>query len=113
MNDYTTINGFTVWSDDYDDYKGKYDLTVTFAEGMCMKFARWLRENDIFEVDAEEVYENTSCLRDGNRLDIHENYDLTEDGRYQISFLWGLENGCVFAEVYDTEEGKYVGYIGI
>lgn len=113
MYDYTIINGFRVWSDDYNNYKGKYELTPVFAEGMCMRFARWMNENDIDYDYAEDVYNNTSCLRDGNRLDIHENYNLTDDGRYQISFLWGLENELVYAEVYDTETDKYVGYIEI
>ena len=113
MNNYIGINGFTVWEDDYDNYKGKYKLTSTFAEGMCMKFARWMNENDISWDSAEDVYNNTSVLRDGNRLDIYENYDLTDDGRYQISFLWGLGNGNVYAQVYDTEADKYVGYIEI
>lgn len=113
MQDYTMINEFTVWKDDYNNFKGKYKLTDTFAEGMCMKFARFLNENYFSEDSAEEIYNNTSCLRDGNRLDIHENYDLTDDGHYQISFLWGLENGIVYAEVYDTKADKYVGYIEI
>lgn len=113
MNNYTEINGFTVWEDDYDNYKGKYELTATFAEGMCMRFARWMNENNINYESAEDVYNNTSCLRDGNRLDIHDNYNLTEDGMYQILFLWGMENGIVYAEVYDTVNDKYVGYIEI
>ena len=113
MMNYTMINGFTVWEDDYVNYKGKYELTGTFAEGMCMKFARWMNENDISWDSAEDVYDNTSALRDGNRLDIHENYNLTDDERYQISFLWGLENGNVYAEVYDTVVDKYIGYIEI
>lgn len=55
MAEYTTINDFTVWSDDYDDFKGKYELTGTFAEGMCMKFARFLNENDLSYDNAVEV----------------------------------------------------------
>ena len=113
MAEYITINDFTVWNDDYDKYKGKYELTGTFAEGMCMKLARFLNENDLSYDSAEDIYNNTSCLIDGNRLTIHENYDLTEDGHYQITFLWGMENGNVYAEVYDTEEDRYVGYIEI
>lgn len=113
MHNYTTIAGFTIWKDDYSNYKNQYKLTGTFAEGMCMKLARFLNENELSYDSAEEVYNNTSCLRDGNRLDIYGDYDLTDDGHYQISFLWGLENGNVYAEVYDTEEGVFIGYIEI
>lgn len=115
MNDCSIIEGFKVWKDDYDNFKGKYNLNGTMAYGMCFRFAEWLRENTDFYIDesGEEVLNNTSGLRDGNRLDIHSNYWLTEDGKYQISFLWALENGIVYAEVYDSEEDKYVGYIEV
>lgn len=113
MRDYTEINGFRVWEHDYDDYKGKYSLPGIYAEGMCLRFAQWLNENDISEDSAEDVYNNTSAIRDGNRLDIHDEYDLTDDGRYQISFLWALENGIVYAAVYDREEDAWVGEIEI
>lgn len=113
MRNYTTINGFKVLEHDYDNYKGKYNLNGIFAEGMCMRFSRWLNENDIAEDTAEEVYNNTSGLRDGNRLDIHDNYNLTEDGRYYIAYIWALENGIVYATVYDTEENRWAGDIEV
>jgi hypothetical protein len=113
MRNYTEINGFRVWEHDYDRYKGTYKLEGIFGEGMCMRFARWLRDNDISYDTAEDVYNNTSCLRDGNRMDIHEHYMLTDDERYQIAYLWALENGIVYATVYDREEDKWVGEIEI
>lgn len=113
MTKYTEINGFTVLEDNYDDYRNKYKLTGTFAAGMCLLFAQWLRENDLSDDTAEDVYNNTSAIRDGNRLDIHDNYNLTENGHYQISYLWGLENGIVYAEVYDAWNDRYIGNIEI
>ena len=80
---------------------------------MCLRFARWLNENDISYDTPEDVYNNTSAIRDGNRLDIHENYDLTDDGRYQIAYLWALENGILYATILDREEEKWVGDIEI
>lgn len=111
MNNYTEINGFRVWEYNYE--KGNYQLSGLAGEGMCMRFARWLNENDISDDTAEDVYNNTSAIRDGNRLDIHDNYNLTEDGRYQISYLWALKNGIVYAEVLDSVEQKWVGQIEI
>ena len=59
-------------------------------------------------------YNNTSGLRDGCRLDIHDNYCLDYDEeRYQISYLWALENGIIYASVYDTMENRYIGDIEI
>lgn len=113
MSDYIKIEGFNVWNDNYDDYKGKYELSGIIGEGMCMRFARWLSENNLSEDTAEDVYNNTSGLRDGNRLDIHENYYLSDDGRYQISYIWALENGIVYAEVYDSDKDEYVGNIEV
>ena len=113
MRNYTEINGFRIWEHDYDKFKGKIKLTGVFAEGMCMSFARWLNNYGISDDTAEDVYNNTSALRDGNRLDIHENYSITDDDRYQIAYLWGLENGIVYATVLDSEEDKWVGDIEI
>lgn len=111
---YTEINGFTVWQDDgYEKYKGKHKLTGTVAAGMCLLFSQWLRENSLSYDTAEDVHANTSGIRDGNRIDIHEEYDLSDDGRYQVTFLWGLENGLFYAEVWDKWNDEDVGYIEI
>ena len=113
MRDYTEINGFKVWEHDYDNYKGKYNLNGLHAEGMCLRFARWININGISDDNAEDVYNNTSAIRDGNRLDIHENYMLTDDCRHQIAYLWALENGLMYATIIDMEEDKWVGDIEI
>ena len=113
MRDYIEINGFKVWEHSYDEYKGKYKLNSLQAKGMCLAFALWLDENQMSWDKAEDVYNNTSAIRDGNRLDIHDNYFLSEDGRYQIAYLWALENGIVYATVYDREKDEWVGEIEI
>lgn len=113
MRNYTEINGIRVWEHEYDEYKGKYKLNRLYADGMCVEFAKWANENDISDDTIEDVYDNTSGIRDGNRLDIMENYNLTADGRYQIAYLWALENGIVYATVYDSIEDKWVGEIEI
>ena len=113
MRNYTEINGIRVWEHEYDEYKGKYKLNKLYAFGMCVAFSKWANENDISYDTIEDVYENTSGLRDGNRIDIMDNYNLTKDGRYQITYLWALENGIVYATVYDRTEDKWVGEIEI
>lgn len=113
MKKYVEINGFRVWEHDYDNYKGKYKVNRLSAAGMCMEFALWLHENNISDDTAEDVYFNTSGIRDGNRLDIYDNYNLTKEGRYQIACLWALENGILYATVLDKEADKWVGEIEI
>jgi hypothetical protein len=114
MRGYKEINGFTVFESDYDNYKGKYQLNGLYAIGMIGTLYRWLCNNGLEDyLEFDDVYNNTSGLRDGNRLDIMDNYNLTDDGKYQISYVWALENGIVYATVYDSEEDKYVGNIEI
>ena len=43
MAEYTTINDFTVWSDDYDDFKGKYELTGTFCRRNVYEICTFLK----------------------------------------------------------------------
>lgn len=105
---------YTVWLDDYDkNYKGKYKLNGTMAYGMCLRFAEWLRDNTCYiDEDGFDVLNNTSGLIDGNRLDIHENYILSDNG-YEIGYLWAMKNGNVYAEVYDRETDEWIGSIEV
>ena len=107
-------NNFEVLESAYNENENTYKLNSVFAAGMCFYFAEWLNNNTISEDTAEDVYNNTSGLRDGCRLDIHDNYYLDyDDERYQIGYIWALENGIIYAAVYDTEENCYIGDIEI
>lgn len=98
----------------YEKSENKYKLNSVFAAGMCYYFAEWLNNHNISEDTAEDVFNNTSELRDGCRLDIHDNYCLDyNDERYQISYIWALENGIIYAAIYDNEEERYIGDIEI
>ena len=105
---------FNIIPSSYEENENRYKLNGVFAAGMCYYFAEWLNNHSISEDTAEDVYNNTSEIRDGCRLDIHDNYYLDyDDERYQISYLWALENGIIYASVYDTEEGCHIGDIEI
>lgn len=104
-------NNFDVLESAYDENENTYKLNSVFAAGMCFYFAEWINNNGISEDTTEEVYNNTSAIRDGCRLDIHDNYCIDE--RYEISYLWALENGIIYATIYDTEENCYIGDIEI
>lgn len=110
------INDITILlEDDYHNYKGEYTLNGLHVLGMIGALYRWLQEYSLVDelTTFNDVYDNISGLRDGNRLDIMDNYNLTDDGKYQISYIWALENGIVYATVYDREEDKYIGNIEI
>lgn len=77
-----------------------------------MRFARWLCENSIADECAEEVYNNTSAIRDGNRLDIHDDYIFDDEEKYEISFLY-VENAILYTVIYNNESDEFVGKIEI
>lgn len=105
---------FNVIPSTYKENENTYKLNSVFAAGMCYYFSEWLNDHDIAEDTTEDVINNTSGLRDGCRLDIYDNYYLDYDNkRYQISYIWALENGIIYAAVYDSIEDRYIGDIEI
>lgn len=105
---------FNIIPSSYEENENKYQLNSVFAAGMRYYFSEWLNSHSISEDTTEDVFDNTSALRDGCRIDIHDNYYLDYDEeRYQISYLWALENGIIYASVYDTMENRYIGDIEI
>ena len=109
MGKLTEINGVNVFEYEYEKWKAKENVNSLTAEGMCFRFANWLRENGIADDTAEDVYNNTSGIRDGNRLDIHDNYVWEE---LEITFLYTV-NGTVWAVLYDPEDDRYYGEVEI
>lgn len=105
---------FNVISSIYNENENKYRLNSVFAAGMCYYFSEWLNDHGIAEDTTEDVFNNTSGLRDGNRLDIYDNYYFDYDNkRYQISYIWALENGIIYATIYDAMKDRYIGDIEI
>lgn len=105
---------FNVIPSTYKENENKYELNSVFAAGMCYYFSEWLNDHGIAEDTTEDVFNNTSGLRDGSRLDIYDNYYFDYDNkRYQISYIWALENGIIYASVYDSIEDRYIGDVEI
>ena len=110
------INGFEIYEHNYNKYEGNVKLNDLVECGMCFKFSKWLRFYDLSEDTPEDVYANTSALRDGIRLDIFDDYILDffdDEQRYKIIFIWALENGVLYATVYDRVDDYIVGDIVI
>lgn len=106
----TEINGINVFDYEYNDYRNKNEINALVAEGMCYRLSVFLNANDISYDSPEDVYNNTSAIRDGNRLDIHDNYEW-ENG-LEISFIYSV-NGTCWAVLYDTENDIWYGEIEI
>lgn len=105
---------FTVIPSTYKENENKYKLNSVFAAGMCYYFAEWLNDHSISADTVDDVYDNVSEIRDGCRLDIHENYYFDyDDERYQLGYLWALENGVIYAAVYDADKDRFIGDIVI
>lgn len=105
-----TKDGFNIFEVEYDRYKGKNEISGIVAEGMCFRFAEFLKANGYAEDEPIDVYNNTSGIRDGNRLDIHDNYDFV-DG-LEFSYLYSV-NGTVWAVLYDPSKDSWYGEVEI
>lgn len=71
-----------------------------------------------FEETIEDTNNNTSGLRDGNRIDIHDNYPFSEmlgldtnGEKWEISYLWITKNGTAFMCIYNATQDDEVGFI--
>lgn len=108
-----TVLDENVFEHEYDKYRGAKTSGLE-ACGACLMFAQFMQEHGYDWVDADEVWNNTSGLRDGNRLDFMDNYVVeTDDGdEVEFTFMY-IVNGTVWAVLYDPEEDSYVGDIEI
>lgn len=74
-----------------------------------------------YEETIQETMSNTSELRDGNRIDIHDNYSFSEilgldtNGDeweiWEISNIWITKSGLAYIEIYNTTQECKVGFI--
>lgn len=59
---------FNVIPSTYKENENKYKLNSVFAAGMCYYSSEWLNDHGIAEDATEDVFNNTSGLRDGNSV---------------------------------------------
>ena len=100
-------NGVSIFSCDYDNYRNKEQINSLMAEGACFRLSKFIQTLGLEET-AEDVYNNTSAIRDGNRIDILDNYIFDEEEGLEITFMYIVNNTC-WAVIYDTYAGKYYG----
>lgn len=107
--------GINVFEHDYENWRDRETRSLE-SYGAAFKFAEWMRSVgliDEYETDLD-VYNNMSGLRDGNRLDIHDNYKffLTNEYNLEISFLY-IVNSNLWAVLYDRDNNAWFGDIEI
>lgn len=110
------LDNLNVFEYEYDKYKGKNEISSLVAEGACFRFAEWLKSKG-YEEEPGDVMANTSGIRDGNRLDIHDNYQMNYLGydvpdNIEITFLY-IHNNMLWAVLYDKADDSYYGEIEI
>lgn len=106
------LDELNVFEYEYDKYKGKNEISGLTAEGACFRFAEWLKSRG-YEDEPYDVLANTSSVRDGNRLDIHDNYQMNNLGynvsdSIEITFLY-VYNNTLWAVLYDSANDSYYG----
>ncbi len=106
----TKMYGVNIFEHDYDRWRDRETKTLE-GMGAAFKFAEWMRYEgllDDYETDLD-VWNNMSGLRDGNRLDIHDNYRFFDpDNGLEIAFLY-IVNGNVWAVLLDTKNDAWFG----
>lgn len=90
--------------------KDAYQMSALEAEGICFRFSEWLKAEGMWDESPMDIYNNTSGIRDGNRLDIHNEYRL-DNGNW-ISYLY-TNGSCVYAVIYNDIKKAFVGEIEI
>ena len=81
------------------------------AAGMVYRFYQWIREGNLpgpYDYSIEDVDNNLSGIRDGCRLDLMDDYRLSDE--LYISYLFYI-NGCTWAAL--VKDGEYYGDIEI
>lgn len=101
-------NGVDIFEYKAPKYRGIDNVNSVTAEGMRYQLYAWLKENG-YEEDIETVRDNTSGIREGNEIHIHDDYkfDYEEDSLY-ISYLY-YHNGNVWAVLIDKATDSWYG----
>lgn len=84
---------------------GKTEINSLEADGLRMRLYRFLEDIDM-EIDMEDVYNNTSGIRNGNEVQLIDDYWFSDD--IYISYLYSY-NGTAWAVLYDKANNDWYG----
>ena len=110
-----TYNGntFRVTSSDYFKDPQK-NLSSTTIYGMIVMLAQFLNALGIIETfDFATVYDNMSVVRDNNRLDCLDNYQLYGTS-YEVAYVWyDCRTRETYATLYNIVTDKFVADVNL
>ena len=114
------IRETNVFEHDYDRWRNHEDCSHLIGYGVAYKFWRWLRDVDLIDeyTSVDDVFNNLSDPRDGNRYDIHDDYLICDyekdlyDSKIKINFLY-VVNGNLWATLCNYENDTWYGDIEI
>lgn len=103
-------NGVNIFEYEAPKFRGLDNGNKVIGYGMCYMLYDWLCNNGNVEIgDVEDVMSNTSGLRHGNEIHIHDDYKFDwEDDSLYINYLYYC-NGTVWAVLLDKANGTYYG----
>ena len=101
-------NGEDIFEYVAPNYRGYTTINGVIADGMRLRLYSWLNNNGYGD-SIEDVYDNTSGVREGNEIHIFDDYkfDYDDDSLY-ISYLY-YHNGNVWAVLYDKANDSWYG----
>ena len=105
-----TINGYNIFEYDAREWRGKEHLNSIEYYGICFMFSEFLKGMGLYE-DPIEVVENTSGIREGNEIHIHDDYKFF-DTNLVMSYIF-TANKTVWVVLYDKENDNWYGEIEI
>ena len=101
-------NGENIYEYEAPEWRGVDTINGVTACGMCYMLYDWLNNNGN-DVTIEDVMNNTSGVREGNEVQIFDDYkfDWDDDSLY-ISYMY-YANGTVWAVLYDKANDSWYG----
>lgn len=100
-----TICGTNIFEYEYDKWKDKANEVI--ADGMILKLYQWLNDKG-YEVSIDELYNNTSGIRNENQIQLFDNYEIDEVNHIEISYMY-YYNGTVWAVLYHKPTDSWYG----
>lgn len=98
-------NGVNIFEYEAPLWRDKEKINSVTADGMRYRLWVWLYEN-FYDETMEDVYNNTSGIRNGNEVQLYDNYKFVDN--LEISYLYYC-NGNVWAVLYDKANDSWYG----
>lgn len=99
------VNNVDIFEHEQGAYNGKSKINSLEADGLRLRLYRFLMGMDM-EIEMDDVYDNTSGIRNGNEVQLYDDYWFSDD--LYISYLYAY-NGTAWAVLYDKANDNWYG----